>query len=302
MKKLTNQFISIILILSMLFSLNVTAFATEHDNPVTFEVVTEFEDESVESIIRETYASLSPEMQTRVLQVIASNPELREYYQEEIDPSVSWQNYTPRAGVGISAVTRVASNDPIKNIERRLSKIGVPESVITEAILFAGALTLAAADGPLPFGDAISVYRGTKFAIVLGKNWTVVAPLFGTIAVIFKDELGNAVSGITKLFNQAKADAQKEADKEKKKKESEELKKLKERIPQIAITSWTRRGRQPRSRMEPQALSGTEGAAAVRLRIQRPGTIQTTPPGCGSRAFCGAVRSARQQRRGYPRR
>lgn len=71
---------------------------------------------------------------------------------------------------------------------------------------------------------------------------------------------------------------------------------------QIAITSWTRRGRQPRSRMEPQALSGTEGAAAVRLRIQRPGTIQTTPPGCGSRAFCGAVRSARQQRRGYPRR
>lgn len=73
-------------------------------------------------------------------------------------------------------------------------------------------------------------------------------------------------------------------------------------ITQIAITSWTRRGRQPRSRMEPQALSGIEGAAAVRLRIQRPGTIQTTPPGCGSRAFCGAVRSARQQRRGYPRR
>lgn len=71
---------------------------------------------------------------------------------------------------------------------------------------------------------------------------------------------------------------------------------------QIAITSWTRRGRQPRSRMEPQALSGSEGTAAVRLRIQRPRTIQTTPPGCGSRAFCGAVRSARQQRRGCPRR
>lgn len=73
-------------------------------------------------------------------------------------------------------------------------------------------------------------------------------------------------------------------------------------LPQIAITNWTRRGRQPRSRMEPQALSGSEGAAAVRLRIQRPGMIQTTPPGCGSRAFCGAVRSARQQRRGCPRR
>ena len=78
------------------------------------------------------------------------------------------------------------------------------------------------------------------------------------------------------------------------------VQKINQILSQIAITSWTRRGRQARSRMEPQALSGTEGAAAVRLRIQRPETIQTTPPGCGSRAFCGAVRSARQQRRGYP--
>ena len=84
--------------------------------------------------------------------------------------------------------------------------------------------------------------------------------------------------------------------------DTDDEKKAKNKFSQIAITSWTRRGRQPRSRMEPQALSGTEGTAAVRLRTQRPGTIQTTPPGCGSRAFCGAVRSARQQRRGCPRR
>lgn len=215
MKKLTNQFISIILILSMLCSLSVTAFAAEHDSSAASESISELDDEPVVSIIQETYAALSPEMQTRVLQVIAGNPELRKYYQEEIDPSISWQKYIPSTGHGRLAVAKAAANDPIKNIERRLSKIGIPAPVITEALLFAGGLVLAAADGPLPFGDAVAVYRGTKFAIVLGKHWTVVAPLFGTITLIFREELGNAVSGITKLFNQAKADAKKEAEKNK---------------------------------------------------------------------------------------
>ena len=215
MKKLTNQFISIILILSMLCSLSVTAFATEHNSSAASESISELDDEPVVSIIQETYAALSPEMQTRVLQVIAGNSELRKYYQEEIDPSISWQKYIPSTGHGRLAVAKAAANDPIKNIERRLSKIGIPAPVITEAILFAGGLVLAAADGPLPFGDAVAVYRGTKFAIVLGKHWTVVAPLFGTITLIFREELGNAVSGITKLFNQAKADAKKAAEKNK---------------------------------------------------------------------------------------
>lgn len=232
MKKLTSQLISIILILSMLCSLSVTAFAAEHENPFTPEVIADLEDESAESIILETYAALSPEMQTRVLQVIASNPELREYYQEEIDPNVSWPNNIPNTGLVRPAFARAIANDPIKNIERRLSQAGVPKVVVTEAILFAGGLVLAAADGVLPFGDAVAVYRGTKFAAVLGKNWKVVAPLFGTIALIFQQELGKAVSGIASLFNQAKADAKKEAEKEQKKKDNEELNKLKEKIPQ----------------------------------------------------------------------
>ena len=235
MKKLTNKIISCILVLSIVLTMSTTAFAAEDNNDYTSGVIAELEDESVESIIRETYATLSPEMQTRVLQVIESNPELREYYQEEIDPNISWQNYTSKVRVGRSVAARAASNDPIKNIERRLSKAGIPTPVVTEAILLAGALVMATADGPLPFGDAVAVYRGTKFAVVLGKNWKIVAPLFGTIAMIFKDELGNTVSGITKLFKQAKADAEKEADKsegkKEEKKDSDDLQKFKNKIP-----------------------------------------------------------------------
>ena len=227
MKKLTNQIISCILVLSMVLTMCITAFAAEDNNAYTSGVIAELEDESVESIIRETYATLSPEMQTRVLQVIESNPELREYYQEEIDPNISWQNYTSKVRIGRSVAARAASNDPIKNIERRLSKAGIPTPVVTEAILLAGALVMATADGPLPFGDAVAVYRGTKFAVVLGENWKIVAPLFETIAMIFKDELGNTVSGITKLFKQAKADAEKEADKSEGKKEEKKEEKEK---------------------------------------------------------------------------
>lgn len=56
MKKLTNQFIRSILILSMLFSLSVTAFATEEPEDYSPpEVIGKLESKSAESIIRETY-------------------------------------------------------------------------------------------------------------------------------------------------------------------------------------------------------------------------------------------------------
>lgn len=217
MKNLTNRFVSFILIFALALSLSAPAFAAEYsvtgdlDNELeTIDVLEEIDffdveqEESSEDVIREIYANLAPEAKEKALHVIASNPDLLNYYIEEIDPTFSATQLHRNASSVLSIGTQ--ANDPAKNIERRLGSIGVPKEVILAAVAVASSLVLAAADGPLPFGDAIALFQTGKFAIVLAKYWTVVAPLFGTIIIIFRDEIGHTVNDIIKVMNQVKAD------------------------------------------------------------------------------------------------
>ena len=85
------------------------------------------QEETSEDVLREIYANLAPEAKEKAVQVIASNPDLLSYYVEEIDPTFS----ADQAMCGSNGIFRVGAraNDPTKNIERRLTALGVPSAV-----------------------------------------------------------------------------------------------------------------------------------------------------------------------------
>lgn len=101
------------------------------------------QEETSEDVLREIYANLAPEAKEKALQVIASNPDLLSYYVEEIDPTFS----ADQAMCGSNGIFRVGAraNDPTKNIERRLTALGVPSAVILAAVAAATSLVYAAA-------------------------------------------------------------------------------------------------------------------------------------------------------------
>ena len=172
MKNLTNRFVSFMLVFALALSLSAPAFAAEYsgtnelNNEVgTIDALEEIDffvveqEETSEDVLREIYANLAPEAKEKALQVIASNPDLLSYYVEEIDPTFS----ADQAMCGSNGIFRVGAraNDPTKNIERRLTALGVPSAVILAAVAAATSLVYAAADGPLLFGDAYALFTDT---------------------------------------------------------------------------------------------------------------------------------------------
>ena len=125
---------------ALALSLSAPAFAAEYsgtnelNNEVgTIDALEEIDffvveqEETSEDVLREIYANLAPEAKEKALQVIASNPDLLSYYVEEIDPTFS----ADQAMCGSNGIFRVGAraNDPTKNIERRLTALGVPSAV-----------------------------------------------------------------------------------------------------------------------------------------------------------------------------
>ena len=172
MKNLTDRFVSFMLVFALALSLSAPAFAAEYsgtnelNNEVgTIDALEEIDffvveqEETSEDVLREIYANLAPEAKEKALQVIASNPDLLSYYVEEIDPTFS----ADQAMCGSNGIFRVGAraNDPTKNIERRLTALGVPSAVILAAVAAATSLVYAAADGPLLFGDAYALFTDT---------------------------------------------------------------------------------------------------------------------------------------------
>lgn len=198
--KLTNQIVSLILVVSMICSMGVTAFAT---SPKAAPVEYYSSDEvATAEAIRNQCEALSPEAKIIFLNAISGAPDLVAYYRENVD-----SDFEPVLRPMVAATT----NDPLKQLESNLKALQLPTAVVVSLMAVGSGLLAAVADGPLPFGDAWLLVASTGAAVVLGLNWAIVSPLFPKIVDAFKECFTDSVSLIVDVFDKLKSEAKQNA-------------------------------------------------------------------------------------------
>lgn len=225
MKQLTTKFLSVILILSIVFTSSIPALAVESYNDEKTSTNTQVDID----IVRETYATLSPEAKAIFDKSLAYDPEMLKFHTTYVD-----QNFTPPV---ITPKTRraVAATDPMRILTDELNKLKLPPKVIYPLKAMGASMVAAVADGPLPVGDIMLAATTASVVVIIAANWSTVAPMFDGITRAFQKAFSTATSNISLAFAKIKSDAKKEADKNEKKeaekKEKKEVEDAKKEIP-----------------------------------------------------------------------
>ena len=201
MKRLTNQVVSFILIIVLICSMSVTAFAATpqqvagdmyHNREATID------EETVAEALRNQCETLSSDAKAIFLRAISSDPQLVACYRENVDPDF----------IPTFVLARASSvNDPLKQLERNLKALQLPTAVIVSLMAVGSGFVAAIADGPLVFGDAYLAVTAVGAATVLGLHWGVVSPQFPNIVNAFKECFKDYASVVTDVFSKLKSEA-----------------------------------------------------------------------------------------------
>lgn len=103
-----------------------------------------------------------------------------------------------------------------------LAALNLPAPVLYTLQAMMSGFVAAAADGPLPFGDAVLAVTTVAAAGTIAIYWDEVAPKWDEIVNVFKTKFGNAITTINKVFSKLKSDVNSE---------KKELDKVKSKIP-----------------------------------------------------------------------
>lgn len=95
----------------------------------------------------------------------------------------------------------------LKSISASLSALNLPTPVLYSLQSLMAGFVAAAADGPLPFGDAILVASSIAVATTIAIYWYDVAPKWDQIVNIFKQEISGTSDTIGRIFAKIKGEA-----------------------------------------------------------------------------------------------
>lgn len=218
MKKLTNRLISLILILSMLCSLSVTAFAAS--GPLSTEGVVGSQEEI--DAAKQAFLSLTGQERWLYLETLktASDAEI-EFFETYIKPvSPASRSSFPAIAPSMAPAAAVALPQEMVGIVNKLmQKIqqlpNIPPAVINCFRAVAVGIAADIADGPLPFGTVIVIGASAALVTVVALNWKTVGPYMGKISKYFQEAFAQSASSIAKAFAEMTQDAKKEAEKNK---------------------------------------------------------------------------------------
>lgn len=198
MKKITTKLISFALVLSMVFSLSVPAFAAENYDSGT---ITNTQ-EDIE-IARKAYAALTPEAKVIFEESLAYDAEMLKFHITYVD-----QNFTPPAPKPQTKSVAVAA-DPMKILMAELSGLGLPSAVLYSLKAMGAGMVTAIADGPLPVGDIMLAAATAGAVAVIAANWNVVSPKWNKIVSAFKKAFPNSATNIVNTFQSLAKNVQK---------------------------------------------------------------------------------------------
>lgn len=224
MKTLSKKLISLLLTLTMIFSLSATAFAAENYGNVTTSINTQ---EDIDAA-RDAYAVLTPEAKAIFDESLAYDAEMLEFHKTYVD-----KNFTPPA-LRPQMRSAAAVADPMRILMAELGALGLPSAVLYSLKAMGASMVAALADGPLPLGDILLAAATASTAIIIAANWDAVSPKFNQIIGAFQKAFSTASSNISSAFAKIKSDVKKEVEKkekEEKKKEKKEVEDAKKKIP-----------------------------------------------------------------------
>ncbi|WP_394020284.1 hypothetical protein [Anaerococcus cruorum] len=92
-----------------------------------------------------------------------------------------------------------------------LSSLNLPGPVLYSLQAMMSGFVAAAADGPLPFGDAMLVVASVAAVGTLAIYWNDVAPKWNSIVNIFKNKFKDSVSTVNRVFSKVSSDAKNKA-------------------------------------------------------------------------------------------
>lgn len=195
MEKLTTKILSLILTLSMVFSLAVPAFAAEDYSSSESSINSQ---EDIEAA-REAYAALTPDAKAIFDASLANDPDMLQFHTTYVD-----QNFTPPAP---KPQTRsvVAIADPMQVLMAQLSGLGLPSAVLYSLKAMGASMVAAIADGPLPVGDILLAAATASAVVVIAANWKTVSPQWSKIVAAFKKAFADFANNIISAFNSLKS-------------------------------------------------------------------------------------------------
>lgn len=92
-----------------------------------------------------------------------------------------------------------------------LSSLNLPGPVLYSLQAMMSGFVAAAADGPLPFGDAMLVVASVAAVGTLAIYWNDVAPKWNSIVNIFQNKFKDSVSTVNRVFSKVSSDAKNKA-------------------------------------------------------------------------------------------
>lgn len=102
--------------------------------------------------------------------------------------------------------------------------MNLPGPVIYALKVVSAGFVAAAADGPLPFGDAVLVTASVALVATLAIYWSSVAPKWPQIVRVFERQFSDSISTVRRVLAKVKGDTTSKV-KEKEKKEIQDAKK-----------------------------------------------------------------------------
>lgn len=192
--------LSCILVLSMVFSLTVPAFAAGRYTPAKTSANTQ---EDIDAA-REAYAALAPAAKAIFEASLAYDAEMLKFHTTYVDENFSIS--APR--VQVRAVAAAAA-DPMRVLTTELAGLGLPSAVLYSLKAMGAGMVAAVADGPLPVGDILLAAATASAAVVIAANWKVVAPQWNKIVAAFKKAFSSSAANIVKAFQSLANDVQK---------------------------------------------------------------------------------------------
>ncbi|HER6654922.1 TPA: hypothetical protein VPC29_001885 [Streptococcus pyogenes] len=99
----------------------------------------------------------------------------------------------------------------VRSYAATLSSLNLPGPVLYSLQAMMSGFVAAAADGPLPFGDAMLVVASVAAVGTLAIYWNDVAPKWNSIVNIFQNKFKDSVSTVNRVFSKVSSDAKNKA-------------------------------------------------------------------------------------------
>lgn len=169
MKKL----ISIILCLTMIFSLTSTAFASEA-SPISMDDATDAAKQAFEYLTQEQQAVFLVQIENLAL---SGDTSLTDFHKTYVDSSYSFSQSSTTSPVQARATADIAG---------QLQGLNLPSAVYYGLLAFSTALGV-------PVGNVVDVVIGLGLAAIIVANWDAISGVWQDIVNIFVDAFGSTV-------------------------------------------------------------------------------------------------------------